>query len=53
MLYAALVELIGDVPVGFEPLVYIAAFLVLVYLLSTTFSILWAILNWIAGGMRP
>ncbi len=50
MLYASLVELIGDVPVGFEPLVYIAAFLVLVYLLSATFNILWAILNWIAGG---
>ena len=53
MLYAAIIELIGDVPVAFEPLVYTVAFLVLVDLLPDTFSILWAILNWIAGGMRP
>lgn len=49
MLYEALVNLIGDVPVGFEPLVYIACVLVLIWLLSSVFSILWSVLNWIGG----
>ena len=49
MLYAQIVELIGDVPSGFEPLVYIGAILVLLWLLQTVFSILWTLLNWIGG----
>lgn len=49
MLYEALVNLIGDPPVGFEPLIYIGAILVLIWLLSSVFSILWSVLNWIGG----
>ena len=49
MLYEKIVELIGDVPVGFEPLVYIGSILVLLFLLQTVFSILWTLLNWIGG----
>ena len=49
MLYEKVVELIGDVPVGFEPLVYIGAVLVLIWLLQTVFSILWTLLSWIGG----
>lgn len=49
MLYEALVNLIGPVPTGFEPLVYMAACLVLLWLLSSVFSILWSVLNWIGG----
>ena len=49
MLYEAVVELIGEVPVGFEPLVYVACILVLLWLLSSVFSILWSVLSWIGG----
>ena len=50
MLYEAVVELIGPVPVGFEPLVYVACILVLLWLLSSTFSILHSVLGWLGGG---
>ena len=49
MLDEAVVNLIGEVPLGYEPLVYIACILILLWLLSTTFSILWQIINWIGG----
>lgn len=49
MLYEAVVELIGEVPVGYEPLVYVMACLILMWLLSSTFSILYAVLGWIGG----
>ena len=49
MLYEALVNLIGDVPTGFEPLIYAFACIVLLWLLSSVFSILWSIINWIGG----
>lgn len=49
MLYEALVSLVGEVPEGFEPLVYVAAVLVLIWLLSSVFSILWSLLSWIGG----
>ena len=49
MLYEKIVELIGVVPVGFEPLAYIGSILVLLFLLQTVFSILWTLLNWIGG----
>lgn len=49
MLYEALVSLIGEVPVGFEPLVYLGSILVLIWLLSSVFSILWSVLSWIGG----
>lgn len=49
MLYEEVVSLIGDVPVGFEPLVYVGCIVVLLWLLQTVFSILWTLLNWIGG----
>lgn len=49
MLYSQIVNLIGPVPDGYEPLVYLAAILVLLWLLSSVFSILWSVLNWIGG----
>lgn len=49
MLYEALVNLLGAVPVGFEPLVYIGSILVLLWLLNSVFSILWSVLSWIGG----
>ena len=51
MLYEAVVSLIGEVPAGFEPLVYVACILVLLWLLSSVFSILWSVLSWIGGSM--
>lgn len=49
MLYEAVVNLIGAVPVGFEPLVYVGCILVLLWLLTSVFSILWSLLGWIGG----
>lgn len=49
MLYEAVINLIGPVPVGFEPLVYCFVCLVFLWVLSSTFSILWSIVNWIGG----
>ena len=42
MLYEALVDLIGPVPVGFEPLLYVCCVPVLLWLLNSVFSILTA-----------
>lgn len=49
MLYEALVDLLGEVPAGFEPLVYVCAAIVLLWLLNSTFSILWSVVSWIGG----
>lgn len=49
MLFEKVVELIGPVPVGFEPLVYIGSILVLLWLLQTVFSVLWTLLSWMGG----
>ncbi len=49
MLYEALVNLIGEIPAGYEPLIYALSVPVLLWLLSSTFSILWSILSFIGG----
>lgn len=49
MLYEAVVSLLGDVPAGFEPLIYVFTFFILLWLLGTTFSIIWSLLSWIGG----
>lgn len=49
MLYEKVAELIGEVPAGFEPLVYVACILVLLWLLSCVFGLLYTVINWIAG----
>lgn len=49
MLYEAVVNLLGPVPAGYEPLLYVACVLVLLWLLSSVFSILWSVIGWIGG----
>lgn len=49
MLYEALVSLIGEVPAGYEPLILALSVPVLLWLLSSTFSILWSVLSFIGG----
>lgn len=49
MLYEAVTQLIGVVPVGFEPLIYVLCVPILLWLLSQTFSIIWSVLDWIGG----
>ncbi len=49
MLYEAVVNLLGPVPTGYEPLLYVACVLVLLWLLSSVFSILWSVIGWIGG----
>lgn len=49
MLYEAVVNLLGPVPVGFEPLVYVLCVPILLWLLTSVFSILWSLLSWIGG----
>lgn len=48
-IYEAILELVGDVPAGYEVLVWVVAAVVLLYLLCSTFSIIVSVLNWIAG----
>lgn len=52
MLYDKFVELVGTVPAGLEPVVYIFACLSLIWLLSTFFSVLWSFLQLLGGGRR-
>lgn len=52
MLYDEIVALIGPVPAGLEPVFYIVCALILVWLLSTFFSILWNFFMMIGGGKR-
>ena len=52
MLYEKVVELLGPVPTGLEPVLYIVCALILVWLLSTFFSILWNFFRLIGGDRR-
>lgn len=47
--YEQIVNIVGEVPVGLEPVVYMVSLLVLLFLLSAGFRILWAVLNWVGG----
>lgn len=47
-MYDALQALIGAVPAGFEPVVYVLCIPVLLWLLSQFFGLLWAIIGGIA-----
>ena len=48
-IYAAVVELIGEVPAGCEPLVYVFSCVVLLFLLQQAFGIVYAVVQWIGG----
>ena len=52
MLYEKVVELRGPVPAGLEPVLYFVCALILVWLLSTFFSILWNFFRLIGGDRR-
>ena len=52
MLYDKIVDLVGVVPAGLEPVFYIVCCLILVWLLSTFFSILWNFFRLIGGDHR-
>lgn len=47
MLYEEIVNLLGPVPQGFEPLVYFGSILVLLWFLHFVSSVLWSIISWI------
>lgn len=47
MLYEEVVSLIGEVPQGFEPLLYFACVLVLLWFLQFVSSVLWTIFSWL------
>lgn len=50
MLYEKLTDLVGLVPYGCEPLVFVITCVLLVWLLSTFFSVLWSFLSMFTGG---
>lgn len=52
VLYEMLENLVGTVPAGLEPVVYIIACIVCVWILSTFFTILWSFLMLLTGGRR-
>lgn len=45
----ALQELVGTAPAGYEPLLWLMSCVVLFFLLTSAFSIIGAVLNWIGG----
>lgn len=49
MLIDQITQLIGTLPVGYEPLYAVMAFPLLLWILSSVFSIIWRVLSWIGG----
>lgn len=49
MLLDSIAELIGEVPAGFEPLRYIAAVLILIFLLYCILTLFFTVFNWVGG----
>ena len=52
MIYEKLVELIGTVPAGLEPVVYVISCIVAVWLLGQFFTVLWSFFMLLFGGRR-
>lgn len=48
-IYEQVVAIVGEVPAGFEPVVYLCSLVILVFLLCSGFRILWAVLGWVGG----
>lgn len=48
-IFEQIVNICGAVPAGLEPVVYVVSLLVLLFLLSAGFRILWAVLSWVGG----
>lgn len=49
MLYEAVIELIGEAPAGLEAITYIVTCVILVFILSTAFRLIGAVVSWIGG----
>lgn len=49
MLYQEIVTLIGEVPPGFEPLVYVVCCIVFLWFLQFFSTVLWSLINWLKG----
>lgn len=50
--YEALIGLVGEPPAGYDIVVYLVACVVLLYLLTSAFSIIGSVLKWIGGGPK-
>lgn len=48
-LYEAVLDLLGTPPAGYEIVVYVLCFVMLLYLVTCAFSIIAALLNYIGG----
>lgn len=49
MIYEQLVELIGTPPAGLEPVIYVMAAIVLLFLVMSAMSLIGAVIKWIGG----
>lgn len=47
--YEAVLNLVGPIPAGYEVLVWVFAAVVLLYMLTSVFSIIASVVNWISG----
>jgi len=47
--YEAVLNLVGDIPVGFEIIAWVFSAIVLIYLICSAFSIIGSVINYIAG----
>lgn len=47
--YEEVIALLGPVPAGYEPVAFVVVAVVFLYVLTSAFSILAAVLNWIGG----
>lgn len=48
-IYEAVIDLIGQPPSGFEPVVWCVSAVVLIFLVRTAFSVVASVLDWIGG----
>lgn len=48
-IYESVVALVGTVPSGCEPIVYVLSCVVLLFLLQQAFGVIYSIVNWIGG----
>ena len=49
MFYQALTELIGDVPAGFEPVLYVVSAIVFIILLLSALNLIGSVFKFISG----
>lgn len=49
MFYQAVVDLIGDVPAGFEPVVYVVCIVLFSIIVLSALNIVGAVFKWIGG----